>query len=69
VQCSARDLFADIKGSTELMREQELDLEEARGIIDPAPKLKIEALCCYDGYVVQSIGNGDLSPVRRRRSG
>src|SRR5215469_3397609 len=43
-------LFADIKGSTELMAE--LDPEEARAIIDPALKLMIDAVRHYDGYVV-----------------
>jgi class 3 adenylate cyclase/tetratricopeptide (TPR) repeat protein len=49
-------LFADIKGSTEL--EQDLDPEEARTIIDPALKLMIEAVRRYDGYIVQSTGDG-----------
>ncbi len=49
-------LFADIKGSTELM--EELDPEEARAIIDPALKLMIDAVQRYDGYVVQSTGDG-----------
>jgi class 3 adenylate cyclase/predicted ATPase len=49
-------LFADIKGSTEL--EQDLDPEEARTIVDPALKLMIEAVRRYDGYVVQSTGDG-----------
>jgi len=49
-------LFADIKGSTELMRD--LDPEEARAIIDPALKLMIAAVNRYDGYVVQSTGDG-----------
>src|SRR5271163_4262844 len=49
-------LFADIKGSTEL--EQDLDPEEARAIVDPALKLMIEAVHRYDGYVVQSTGDG-----------
>jgi class 3 adenylate cyclase len=49
-------LFADIKGSTELMAE--LDPEEARAIIDPALNLMIEAVRRYDGYVVQSTGDG-----------
>src|SRR5579863_2642797 len=49
-------LFADIKGSTELMAE--LDPEEARAIIDPALKLMIDAAHRYDGYVVQSTGDG-----------
>jgi len=49
-------LFADIKGSTELMRD--LDPEEARSIIDPALKLMMDAVHRYDGYVVQSTGDG-----------
>ena len=49
-------LFADIKGSTELMRD--LDPEEARAIIDPALRLMIDAAHRYDGYVVQSTGDG-----------
>src|SRR5712692_3130234 len=49
-------LFADIKGSTELMRD--LDPEEARAIVDPALKLMIDAVHRYDGYVVQSTGDG-----------
>src|SRR5580704_7493009 len=49
-------LFADIKGSTELLRD--LDPEEARAIIDPALKLMIDAVHRYDGYVVQSTGDG-----------
>jgi class 3 adenylate cyclase len=49
-------LFADIKGSTELM--EGLDPEEARAIIDPALKLMIDAVHRYDGYVVQSTGDG-----------
>ncbi len=49
-------LFADIKNSTELM--EELDPEQARAIIDPALKLMIDAVHRYDGYVVQSTGDG-----------
>ena len=49
-------LFADIKGSTELM--EELDPEQARAVIDPALKLMIDAAHRYDGYVVQSTGDG-----------
>src|SRR6266478_3634990 len=49
-------LFADIKGSTELMRD--LDPEEARAIVDPALKLMIDTAHRYDGYVVQSTGDG-----------
>jgi class 3 adenylate cyclase/tetratricopeptide (TPR) repeat protein len=49
-------LFADIKGSMELM--EHLDPEEARAIVDPALKLMIDAAHRYDGYVVQSTGDG-----------
>jgi class 3 adenylate cyclase len=49
-------LFADIKGSMELM--EDLDPEEARVIVDPALKLMIDAVHHYDGYVVQSTGDG-----------
>jgi class 3 adenylate cyclase/tetratricopeptide (TPR) repeat protein len=49
-------LFADIRGSTELM--EDLDPEEARAIIDPALNLMIEAVGHYDGYIVQSTGDG-----------
>jgi class 3 adenylate cyclase len=49
-------LFADIKGSMELM--EDLDPEEARTIVNPALKLMIEAVHRYDGYVVQSTGDG-----------
>jgi class 3 adenylate cyclase len=49
-------LFADIKGSTEMMAD--LDPEEARAIVDPALKLMIDAVHRYDGYVVQSTGDG-----------
>jgi len=47
-------LFVDIIGSTEF--GQDLDPEEARGIIDPALALMIDA-GRYDGYVVQSTGD------------
>jgi hypothetical protein len=49
-------LFADIKGSTELM--EDLDPEEARAIIDPALRIMIAAVKRYDGYIVQSTGDG-----------
>jgi class 3 adenylate cyclase len=38
-------LFADIKGSMELM--EDLDPEEARAIVDPALKLMIDAVNRY----------------------
>jgi class 3 adenylate cyclase len=49
-------LFADIKGSTELM--ESLDPEEARAIIDPALRIMVDAVRRYEGYVVQSTGDG-----------
>ncbi len=49
-------LFADIKGSMDLI--EDIDPEEARGIVDPAIKLMIEAAHRYDGYIVQSTGDG-----------
>jgi class 3 adenylate cyclase len=49
-------LFADIKGSMDLM--ENLDPEQARAIVDPALKLMIDAVHRYDGYVVQSTGDG-----------
>jgi class 3 adenylate cyclase len=49
-------LFADIKGSMDLM--ENIDSEEARAIVDPALKLMIDAVHRYDGYIVQSTGDG-----------
>ena len=49
-------LFADIKGSTELMRD--LDPEEARAIVDPVLHLMMSAVHRYGGYVAQSTGDG-----------
>jgi len=49
-------LFADIKGSMELM--ENLDPEEARAFVDPALKLMMDAVHRYDGYIVQSTGDG-----------
>src|SRR6201993_4874024 len=49
-------LFGDIKGSMDLM--EGLDPEEARAIVDPALKLMIDAVHSYDGYIVQSTGDG-----------
>jgi Double zinc ribbon/Adenylate and Guanylate cyclase catalytic domain len=49
-------LFADIKGSMELM--EDLDPEEARAIVDPTLKLMMDAVHRYGGYVAQSTGDG-----------
>jgi class 3 adenylate cyclase/tetratricopeptide (TPR) repeat protein len=49
-------LFADIKGSMELI--EDLDPEDARAIVDPALKLMMGAAQRYGGYVAQSTGDG-----------
>jgi class 3 adenylate cyclase len=49
-------LFADIKGSTELISD--LDPEDARALVDPVLRLMIEAVHRYEGYVAQSTGDG-----------
>ena len=49
-------LFADIKGSMELI--ENLDPEDARALVEPALQLMIDAVLHYDGYVVQTTGDG-----------
>src|SRR5262249_34667509 len=49
-------LFADIKGSMDLM--EDLDPEEARAIVDPALNLMMEAVHHFGGYVAQPTGDG-----------
>jgi class 3 adenylate cyclase/tetratricopeptide (TPR) repeat protein len=49
-------LFADIKGSMELI--EDLDPEEARAIVEPALKLMIDAVHHHEGYVAQTTGDG-----------
>ena len=49
-------LFADIKGSTDLIHD--LDPEEARAILDPALQCMMDAVHRYEGYVAQSTGDG-----------
>jgi class 3 adenylate cyclase/predicted ATPase len=49
-------LFADIKGSVELMAD--LDAEDARAIIDPALRLMVDVVRAHEGYVVRSTGDG-----------
>jgi hypothetical protein len=49
---------------------EELDPAQAREIIDPSVKLMIDAVHRYDGYVVQSTGDGilpDLGALAPRR--
>src|SRR6266852_2896754 len=53
---SVTALFADIRGSTELMRD--LDPEQARLIVDPVLHVMMDAVHRYYGYVAQSTGDG-----------
>jgi class 3 adenylate cyclase/tetratricopeptide (TPR) repeat protein len=52
-------LFADIKGSTELI--EGLDPEEARKLLDPALQAMMEAVCRYEGTVNQVLGDGIMA--------
>jgi predicted ATPase/class 3 adenylate cyclase len=52
-------LFADIKGSVELM--QDLDPEEAAHIVDPVIALMIDTVHEFEGYVDRSTGDGILA--------
>src|SRR5262245_28033028 len=49
-------LFADIKDSTALI--EGFDPETARGLIDPALQLMMDAVHRYEGFVVQPTGDG-----------
>jgi class 3 adenylate cyclase len=49
-------LFADIKGSTELIRD--LDPEDARAVVDPVLHVMMASVHRYDGYVAQATGDG-----------
>ena len=52
-------LFADIKGSTELI--EGLDPEEARKLLDPALYAMMEAVHRYEGTVNQILGDGIMA--------
>src|SRR5438093_8674433 len=52
-------LFADIKGSTELIAS--LDPEAARRLLDPALHLMMEAVHRYEGTVNQVLGDGIMA--------
>jgi class 3 adenylate cyclase len=52
-------LFADLKGSTELI--QGLDPEEARALLDPALQRMMEAVHRYEGTVNQVLGDGIMA--------
>jgi class 3 adenylate cyclase/tetratricopeptide (TPR) repeat protein len=52
-------LFADLKGSTELIRD--LDPEQARAILDPALHTMMEAVHRYEGTVNQVLSDGIMA--------
>jgi hypothetical protein len=52
-------LFADLKGSTELIRG--LDPEQARAILDPALNVMMAAVHRYEGTVNQVLGDGIMA--------
>ena len=52
-------LFADIKGSTELI--ESLDPEEAQRLLDPALHVMMEAVHRYEGTVNQVLGDGIMA--------
>jgi class 3 adenylate cyclase len=52
-------LFADVKGSMELLANR--DPEEARGLLDPALEIMMQAVHRYDGTVNQIMGDGIMS--------
>ena len=52
-------LFADLKGSTELIRD--LDPEQAQAILDPALHAMVEAVHRYEGTVNQVLGDGIMA--------
>jgi class 3 adenylate cyclase len=52
-------LFADLKGSTELI--QGLDPEEARALLDPALHIMMDVVHRYEGTVNQVLGDGIMA--------
>jgi class 3 adenylate cyclase/tetratricopeptide (TPR) repeat protein len=52
-------LFADLRGSTELIRD--LDPEQARAILDPALHAMMAAVHRYEGTVNQVLGDGIMA--------
>src|SRR6516165_6526636 len=49
-------LFADLKGSTELL--ESLDPEEGRAIVEPLLRIMSDAVRRYEGYLVRTTGDG-----------
>src|SRR5215475_13756994 len=52
-------LFADLKGSTELIRD--LDPEAAQALLDPALHLMMDAVHRFEGTVNQVLGDGIMA--------
>jgi class 3 adenylate cyclase len=52
-------LFADLKGSTELIRD--FDPEQAQALLDPALQHMMEAVHRYEGTVNQVLGDGIMA--------
>jgi class 3 adenylate cyclase len=52
-------LFADIKGSTELI--QALDVEEAQSLLDGAIKVMMDAVHRYEGTACRALGDGIMA--------
>src|SRR6516164_10058836 len=52
-------LFADLKGSTELIRD--LDPEAAQALLDPALHVMMDAVHRYEGTVNQVLGDGIMA--------
>src|SRR5439155_4272080 len=52
-------LFADLKGSTELIRD--LDPEAAQHLLDPALQRMMDAVHRYEGTVNQVLGDGIMA--------
>src|SRR4029434_10288300 len=53
-------LFADLKGSTELIRD--LDPEAAQRLLDPALQHMMDAVHRFEGTVNQVLGDGIMAP-------
>ena len=52
-------LFADLKGSTELIRD--LEPEQAQALLDPALHLMMDAVHRFEGTVNQVLGDGIMA--------
>src|SRR5262249_7698800 len=52
-------LFADLKGSTELIRD--LDPEQAQALLDPALRHMMDAVHRFEGTVNQVLGDGIMA--------